>query len=276
MLSVAGSQLLFFGLALALAGATAGLLAGLFGVGGGTVIVPVLYEVFGFLEMPEDLRMPICIGTSLAVIVPTSISSFHAHHRRGAADMSVLRSWAIPIMVGVAAGSFLAHFVPAATFKIVFVLIAAVMVMHLIWKERFPLLGSELPNGHRLAGYGLSIGASASLMGVGGGILSNLIMSLYGRPIHEAIATSSGVGVLVSVAGTIGYMAAGWDKVGLPPLSLGFVSLLGALLLIPTSLLTARFGAALAHQLSKSRLEFAFAIYLTVISVRFMFSLIPA
>src|SRR4051794_2955686 len=152
MLSGAGSQLLFFGLALALAGATAGLLAGLFGVGGGTVIVPVLYEVFGFLEMPEDLRMPVCIGTSLAVIVPTSISSFHAHRRRGAADLSVLRSWAIPIIVGVAAGSFLAHFVPAATFKIVFVLIAAVMVMHLIWKERFPLLGSELPNGHRLAG----------------------------------------------------------------------------------------------------------------------------
>jgi uncharacterized protein len=276
MLSGAGSQLLLFGLALALAGATAGLLAGLFGVGGGTVIVPVLYEVFGFLDMPEDIRMPVCIGTSLAVIVPTSISSFHAHRQHGAANMSVLRSWAIPIMVGVAAGSFLAHFVPAATFKIVFVLIAVLMVLHLVWKERFPLLGSVLPSGRRLASYGLSIGASASLMGVGGGILSNLIMSLYGRPTHEAVATSSGVGVLVSVVGTIGYMAAGWDKVGLPPLSLGFVSLLGDLLLMPTSLLTERFGATLAHQLSKSRLEFAFALYLTIISVRFVFSLILA
>jgi uncharacterized membrane protein YfcA len=276
MNSDAALQLAILACLLAGAGAAAGMLAGLFGIGGGTVIVPVLYEVFGFFQVPDDVLMPLSIGTSLAVIVPTSFSSFWTHQQHGAVDMHVLRAWAFPIIFGVALGSFIARFASAATFQVVFVLIAMLTVARLLWSDSFPQLGSRLPRGRPLVGYGVAIGLSAALMGVGGGILSNLVMTLHGRSIHEGVATSSGVGVFVSVAGTLGYMMAGWDKIGLPPLSIGFVSVLGAVLLIPTSLIAASFGAQLAHLLPKKTLELAFAAYLAVISARFAVKLVWA
>jgi uncharacterized membrane protein YfcA len=234
--------------------------------------VPVLYEAFGWLGVPEETRMPLSIGTSLAVIIPTSFASFAAHHRRGAVDMRVLKAWAVPIIAGVAVGSILAHYATPLLFKLVFVGIALLTAARLMWSERLPRLGIDLPGGVPLAGYGVMIGASSSLMGIGGGLLGNVVMSLYGRPIHQAVATSSGIGVLVSLPGAIGYIAAGWDTTGLPPLSLGFVSVVALLLLMPTSVLTARWGVALAHQLSKPRLEQALACYLVLISIRFVIS----
>src|SRR5215216_1622935 len=256
------ADLVMLGCAVLVAGATAGVLAGLFGVGGGTVIVPVLYEAFGLAGVPDETRMPLCIGTSLAVIIPTSLSSFAAHHRRGAVDTSVLKTWALPILVGVVGGSILAHYAPAVLFKLVFIIIALLTAARLIWSERLPRLGLELPSGGPLAGYGVMIGASSSLMGIGGGLLGNIVMSMYGRPIHQTIATCSGIGLLVSLPGTLGYVAAGWNTTDLPPLSLGFVSLIALVLLTPTSVVTARWGVALAHQLTKRRLELALACYL--------------
>ena len=256
-----------------IAGATAGVLAGLFGVGGGTVIVPVLYEAFGWYGVSDEIRMPLSVGTSLAVIIPTSMSSFAAHQKRGAVDMGVLRAWALPVVIGVVAGSFIAHYAPAAAFKLIFIAVALVTVARLLWSDCLPQLGDDLPHGRPLAGYGITIGASASLMGIGGGLVSNMVMSLYGRPIHQAVATSSGIGVLVSLPGALGYMVAGWDRASLPPLSVGFVSLVAVLLLVPSSFVTARIGAALAHQLSKRLLEQTLAIYLLIISARFILTL---
>src|SRR5918998_32647 len=207
-------ELLTLACARLVAGATAGLLAGLFGVGCGTVIVPVLYEAFSWLAVPEEIRLPLCIGTSLAVIIPTSFSSFAAHHQRGAVDISVLRVWAGPIVAGVIAGSIVAHYAPALLFKLVFIGIALLTAARLIWSEQLPRLGPDLPSGGALAGYGVVIGTSSSLMGIGGGLLGNVVMSLYGRPIHQTIATSSGIGVLVSLPGAVGYVAAGWESTG--------------------------------------------------------------
>ena len=127
-----------------------------------------------------------------------------------------------------------------------------------------------------VAPYGLIIGASASLIGIGGGLLSNMVMTMHGRAIHQAVATSSGVGVMVSLPGALGYMASGWDKTGLPPYSLGFVSIAAVLLLMPASLITARIGARVAHSVSKHRLELAFAVYLILVSVQFSASLVVA
>jgi uncharacterized protein len=266
------SHLIFLAVILGAAGGLAGFLAGVFGVGGGTVVVPVLYEVFIVLGVPDELRMPLCAGTSLALIIPTSIASFTSHRKTDAVNVDLLRLWSVPIIVGVIGGTVLARYAPAAVFKAVFVLVALLTAVRLIFRDRFPTLGQDVPRRLRLP-YGLTIGLSASLIGIGGGILSNMIMTFHGRAIHESVATSAGVGVMVSIPGALGYMAAGWDRMGLPPFSVGFVSIAAVLALMPTSFLTARLGARVAHRVSKRRLELCFASYLIMVGGQFGLSL---
>jgi uncharacterized membrane protein YfcA len=260
-------------MALLVAGGLVGLLAGLFGIGGGTVIVPLLYEMFGWLSVPEDIRMPLCIGTSLAVIIPTSLSAFETHWKRGAVDVAILKFWILPLIVGVLVGIATAQYAPVAVFKIVFIVIALITAARLVWSKAFPVLAATPPHGAKMISYGVAIGASSSLAGIGGGLLANMLLTMHGTSLQRAIATSSGIGIVVSIPGTLGYAIAGWHHAGLPPLSLGFVSLMGLFLLIPTSLITARAGAALAHTLPKLVLERMFAAYLVVVSLRFALSL---
>ena len=233
------TQLLVLAIALLAAGAVVGFLAGVFGVGGGTVAVPILYQLFVWFSVPDDILMPLCAGTSLALIIPTSIASFTTHRRAAAIDVGLLKKWILPVVGGVLAGTILARYAPAALFKPVFVLIALATAARLVFPNCLPKLADDMLK-RFVAPYGLIIGASASLIGIGGGLLSNMVMTLHGRAIHQAVATSSGVGVMVSLPGAIGYMAAGWDMTGLPPYSVGFVSLAAVLLLMPASLLTAK------------------------------------
>jgi len=184
----------------------------------------------------------------------------------------LLRLWSVPIITGVLGGTVLARYAPAAVFKTVFVLVALLTAVRLIFRDRAPTLGQDVPRRLRLP-YGLTIGLSASLIGIGGGILSNMIMTFHGRAIHESVATSAGVGVMVSIPGALGYMAAGWDRMGLPPFSVGFVSIAAVLALMPTSFITARLGAYVAHHVSKRRLELYFASYLIVVGGQFGLSL---
>ncbi|MHC1550621.1 sulfite exporter TauE/SafE family protein [Phyllobacterium sp. K27] len=275
-------ELSFLVVGLLVAGAVTGLLAGLFGVGGGAVAVPVLYELFRFMDVPEEVRMPLCIGTSLAIIIPTSLRSFYAHKAKGAVDMTILRQWAVPVVLGVVLGSFVARYAPADLFKIVFVVVAGVSAIRLLFGNDQWRIADDLPAGWLMRSYGLLIGILSSLMGIGGGQLSNLFMTFYGRPIHQAVATSSGLGILISIPGTLGYMYAGWprasqfpDVVALQfPVAIGFVSLLGLALFIPTTVLTAPLGVRLAHSWSKSKLEIAFGIFLLLICLRFLASVL--
>lgn len=272
---VAIAQLVFLAVGLLVAGALTGLLAGVFGVGGGAIIVPVLYEMFRLQGIPEDIRMPLAVGTSLAVIIPTSIRSFRAHKAKGAVDLSILRIWAVPVVIGVIAGSIAARYAPADVFKAVFVLVAGASAIRLLFGRDSWRIGDDLPKGPLMRVYGLVIGVLSALMGIGGGQISNLFMTFYGRPIHQAVATSSGLGVLISIPGTLGYIYAGWPKMAvLPPLSLGYVSLIGAALLVPTSIWTAPLGVQIAHKLSKRKLEVAFGLFLSIICIRFLLGII--
>jgi uncharacterized membrane protein YfcA len=273
MAALALSQTAWLAAALAAAGACTGVLAGLFGVGGGTVVVPVLYEVFELYGVPDEIRMPLCVGTSLAVIVPTSISSFLAHYKKGAVDVGVLRLWIAPIVVGVCIGVFAASFAEPALFKIIFIVVSLFLAVRLLAGKDNWKLGDRLPSASGMSGYGLIIGSSASLMGIGGGLVANVVLSLYRFPIHAAVATASGVGLIVSIPGALGYVVAGWGQPGLPPLSLGYVSVIGFALLTPLSLVTVRYGVSLAHQLNKTQMEMALSAYLIFISVRFIASL---
>lgn len=275
------SELLELAALLVMTGALAGFLAGIFGIGGGAVLVPVLYECFRLAGVPLEVRMPLCIGTSLAIIIPTSIRSWQAHHKRGSVDMEILLKWAVPVLIGVIAGSVIARYAPEKLFKYVFVGVAWSAAARLLLGKENWRLGDEMPKGLFMKAYGFFIGLLSTLMGIGGGLFSNLLMTFYGRPIHQAIGTSAGLAVLISIPGAIGYIYAGWPAAArFPevaalqlPFAIGYISIIGALLVMPTSLLIAPLGVRVAHLMTKRKLEMAFGIYLLIVSSRFVVSL---
>jgi uncharacterized membrane protein YfcA len=279
-LSVA--EIVELALMLVAVGALSGFFAGIFGIGGGAILVPVFYECFRLAGVPLEVRMPLCIGTSLAIIIPTSISSFRAHYARGAVDMEILKRWWIPIVLGVLAGSLTARYAPERLFKIVFVCVAWSAAVRLLLARDNWKLGDDVPTGPLMRLYGFFIGLLSTLMGVGGGLFANLLMTFYGRPIHQAVATSSALAVLISIPGALGYVYAGWpaaarfpDIAALQlPFAIGYVSLIGAILVMPTSLLFAPFGVRVAHAMSKRTLEIAFGCYLFIVGGRFVISLL--
>ena len=274
ILGVPLSELLWLALAIVVGGVVTGLLAGLFGIGGGAVIVPVLYEVFRILDVPDTVRMQLCVGTSLAIIVPTTIQSYLTHRAKGLVVPGVLRLWALPAVLGVVCGAAIAYFAPAAVFKIAFVVIATFIATKFLFAGDRWNLGTELPSPLPMRLYGFIIGLTSSLMGVSGGSLSNIALTLYGKSIHQAVATSAGLGVPITIVGTLGYILAGLhDRALLPPFSLGFVSLIGVVIMAPVSSLAAPYGARLAHRLSRRTLEIAFSTFLLLISARFLVSL---
>jgi uncharacterized membrane protein YfcA len=257
------------------AGILVGILAGLFGIGGGAIIVPVLYEVFRAMEVPEDVRMQLCIGTSLAIIIPTTIRSYIEHKKKGAVIPHVVRLWALPAVAGVAIGSVIASFAPAAVFKIAFIIfISFISIKMLFGSDRWNL-DSELPGRMLLAFYGFITGLFSSLVGVSGGSVSNAVLTMHGQPMQRAVATSAGIGVPITIAGTLGYMVAGWSHMAqLPPLSIGFVSLIGFALMAPVSSYTASYGVRLAHWLPRRKLEIGFGCFLILVALRFILSLV--
>src|SRR5215467_5470475 len=275
------SELVELALLLVVVGALAGFLAGVFGIGGGAVLVPVFYECFRLAGVPLAARMPLCVGTSLAVIIPTSIRSFRAHYLKGAVDVEILKAWGIAILLGVLAGSVIARYAPERLFKYVFVCVAWTATARLWLARETWKLGDEMPKGFLMKVYGFAVGILATLMGVGGGLFSNLLMTFYGRPIHQAVATSSALAVLISIPGAIGYVYAGWPVAARfpsvaalqAPLAFGYVSLIGALVVMPTSLWTAPLGVQAAHAMSKRTLETAFGCYLLIVGGRFAISL---
>ena len=258
---------------LLLSGAAIGVLAGLFGVGGGAISVPVFYEAFLIQGNEPDIAMPVAVGTSLAMIVPTSIRSVRAHAAMGTVDVALLKAWVVPIIVGVALGSLLARHANASLFQTVFVFVAGVNAAKLLFAKGEWKLRDEMPGVMGTSLYGFMTGILAALMGIGAGAISNMILTLNGRSIHEAVSTSAGVGVLIAIPGTVGYILAGWGKPGLPFDAVGYVSVLALAFTVPTALLTARIGVSIAHGMSRDVLGRLFGVFLTLVCFRFLIAL---
>jgi uncharacterized membrane protein YfcA len=219
--------------------------------------------------------MQLCIGTSLAIIVPTALRSYRAHRAQGLVLPEVLRAWTAPAIVGVAVGSLAAAFAPGGLFEAAFAAIAGMIALKLLVGRDGWVLGDELPTGAVMRAYGFLVGVGSSLIGISGGSLVTIILTLYRKSIHQAVATASGLGVPITIAGTIGYVLAGLrHQAMLPPLSAGFVSAIGVALIAPLSSYVAPLGAHLAHRLPPRWLEVAFGLFLLMASARFVFSLL--
>ena len=269
------SELAWLALLIIAGGAVTGVLAGLFGIGGGGIIVPVLYEVFGLIHVPDDLRMQLCIGTSLAVIVPTTIRSYLAHKKKGAVIPEVMRLWSVFAVIAVVIGSWIASFAPGAVFKVAFVVFTIFISIKMLFIGDRWNVSNRLPGPALVALYGFIMGLVSSLVGVSGGAVSNAMLTLHGQPMQRAVATSAGIGVPITVVGAIGYAIAGWPHLAqLPPLSLGFISVIGFVLMAPVSSYTATYGVRLAHALPRRYLEIGFGLFLLAVSGRFVLTLV--
>ena len=259
-------------------GAVAGFLAGLLGVGGGIVIVPVRFTVLGAVGVDLDVRLHMAVGTSLATIIPTSIASVIAHHKRDAVDWLLFRIWWPGIIVGVVLGTWLATTkISGPGLALVFALIALIVAVDLIVRDRSKVDEQVVADQTHLWFYNAKaswvpaiIGALSSMMGIGGGTLSVPFLNAVGYPMHRAVATSAGFGLIIAIPATLGYVIGGWDVVGRPYASFGYVNALGFIIVAVTTVLTAPLGSRVAHALKPQTLRLLFSGFLFVTAARML------
>ncbi|MEL6292221.1 MAG: sulfite exporter TauE/SafE family protein [Pseudomonadota bacterium] len=263
--------LIGLGLALALAGCVTGFLAGLFGIGGGGIMVPILFEVFRYAGVDEAIRMHVAVGTALAAMIPTSLSSLRSHHARGNVDLGIIQRMALPVVAGVLVGSLIAKVSHSIVLTGIWIVFAILMAAKQFVGSKSWRLGDHVPRSRLLEVYGLGVGIISTLMSIGGGAYITTMMTLYGRPIQQAVGTSSGFGPMIALPGMIGFIWAGWSVAGTPPGSVGYVNLLGALAMVPMGVVFAPLGVRVASGMSRRHLEIGFGIFLVVVATKFVF-----
>lgn len=266
-------HLMLLAIALLAAGLVTGFLAGLLGVGGGAILVPILYETFRYLGVDEAVRMHMVLGTSLAVIVPTSLRSARGHWLKGAMEFAVIRRLGPWVALGVVLGVLTAKVASTAALKWVWVVAGSMMSAKMILGRDDWRLGDQLPRSLAIEATSVLIGFVSALMSIGGGMFVVSLLTLFAAPIHTAVATSSGFGPIISIPGVLGFAWAGLDAAGRPPFSIGYVNLLGAAIIIPASLMAVPYGVKVAHAIDKRRLELAFGIFLACVALRFLWTL---
>lgn len=269
-IGVSTQGLVLLALALAASGFVMGFLAGLFGIGGGAVLVPALYEAFRAIGVDHDVLMHLCLGTSLAVMVPTTITSFRSHRAKGAVDEAFLKRIAVWVVLGVVLGALIARVAPSRTLQWIWAVCGGLLAIKMALSRDEWVIAKEVPRGWATEAVALVIGLASTLMSIGGASIMVAFMTMFGRPLMPSISTSSGLGPLIAIPGTIGFIWAGWGAANLPPFSIGYVSLLGAALIIPVSVYAAPIGVRVGHGLPKRKMEIAFAAFLGLMSLRFL------
>ena len=247
-------------LAMLCAGLFAGFAAGIFGIGGGFVVVPALFVVLPLLGGTHDAIAHVAIGTSAATIIVTSIRSLLAHAKRGAVEFEVLKAWAPWIILGDGVGVLLAGHVDGRILTMIFAVGLFLMSLNfLLPKIGGKVISDTMPSGVARVGIAGGLGTFSALLGIGGGTIAIMVMTLCGRSIHRAIATASGIGTLIAIPSAIGF-------VGLPWGSLGYVNVPATLAIASMSILTAPVGVAVAHAMPAAPLKKVFGIYLIIIA----------
>jgi len=249
------------------AGLFAGFAAGIFGIGGGFVVVPALFVVLPLLGGTHEAIAHVAIGTSAATIIVTSIRSLLAHAKRGAVEFEVLKAWAPWIILGDGIGVLLAGHVDGRVLTMIFASGVFLMSLNfLLPKIGGKVISDEMPSGIARVGIAGGLGTFSALLGIGGGTIAIMVMTLCGRSIHRAIATASGIGTLIAIPSAIGFALIGFRETGLPWGSVGFVNMPATLAIASMSVLTAPLGVAAAHSLPAGLLKRIFGIYLVIIA----------
>lgn len=250
------------------AGVAGGVLAGLLGVGGGIVIVPALYFALGLTGMDPALTMQVAVGTSLATIVFTSLSSASGHYRKGAIDLSLLRMWGPAILVGVVIGGVLGGVLSGMIMVAVFCVTALVVSLDMILRRPSTDTVPRSFSRPVWAGLGVLAGAISAMMGIGGGTVCVPILNVLGYDIRKAVGTSAAIGFIIGLPGAVVYMITGWGQVGVPPFSVGYVNFLAAVVIIPLTTVFARVGVRLAHAIPPRALRLSFGVFLLLTALR--------
>lgn len=251
-------------------GAFAGVAAGLLGVGGGIILVPAFYYAFSSLGYESDSLMQICVATSLATIIVTSVRSVMSHHKKGAVEWSILRGWALGIAIGAALGVVLASGLKSQTLMLLFGVLGVTVGLYMAFGKSEWRLGDQMPRGLARIIVAPVVGFLSVLMGIGGGSFGVPLMSLYGRPIHNAVATAAGFGVIIAVPSTIGFLLSGWGDASAPPYTFGRVNLLAFGVIVSMTMLTAPIGVKLAHMMDPKPLKRVFAVFIIVMAANML------
>jgi uncharacterized membrane protein YfcA len=257
-------------LILAGTGCIAGVLAGLLGVGGGIIVVPVLFTMLGFIDVDMAVRMHLAVGTSLASIVLTSLVSARAHHKRGAVDVALLKSWGVWIFLGSISGVLIANAISGGALTVVFGVVALAVALYMALTSPDFRLRDRLPSGVEGWASGFSIGGLSAMMGIGGGTLCVPYFNAFGFPVHRAVGTAAAIGLIIATPAAIGFIVTGWGIPALLQASLGHVNLLGLALIAPFTTMFAPYGVKLAHFLSPKLLKRAFAFFLFVTAIKML------
>ena len=271
-MELSGTEIAALAGLLVLTGAIAGILAGLLGVGGGIVIVPVLFWVFEALDFPGETAMTVAVATSLATIVPTSISSARAHRAKGNLDETLLRRWAPFMFAGALVGGLLSFVLDGGDLRLVFGVIALVVALNMAIPGTLTLAAALPPSRWVQGALAGAIGVFSALMGIGGGTLSVPILSLFSFATHRAVGTAAAFGIVIAVPAVAGFIASGWSAPLRPPFSLGYVNLVAAAIIFPVTTLVAPLGARIAHALPAPQLKLAFALFLGLTALRMLWS----
>ncbi|MDG1882909.1 MAG: sulfite exporter TauE/SafE family protein, partial [Alphaproteobacteria bacterium] len=255
------SELLIYLAGLISTGIVAGLIAGLFGVGGGIVIVPILFWIFTSLNFPDEILMHMAIGSSLITIIPTSIASARAHYNRGSIDVDVLKKWGFGIFLGALLGGFSGKFFSANELKYVFAFIAFIVALNMFIKNPL-ILSNRLPKSKIINTFiSYIIGFMSSLMGVGAGTIGVPSLVALSIPIHRAIGTAAALGLFISIPATFGLAFSGFDVPNRPPMSIGYVNLIAFLIMFPLTVFFAPLGVKIAHLINQRMLKIIFGIF---------------
>ncbi|MCT4331868.1 sulfite exporter TauE/SafE family protein [Paracoccus sp. YLB-12] len=262
------SDLLLPTLTLLATGAFAGILAGLLGVGGGIVLVPAFLFVFTQAGFGGPDVMQMCLATSLATIIVTSLRSVMAHHRKAAVDWQILKGWAPGIGLGALVGVLTVGALRTATLQVIFAVLVVIIASYMAISRSHWRLSDQMPAGWRRIVISPFIGFFSVLLGIGGGSIGVPLMTLHGRPIHRAVATSAGFGVLIAVPSVAAFLLL--PVTNAPPWTVGSVNFPAFLVTICMTLITAPMGAALAHRTDAARLKRYFAIFLFLVALNML------
>ena len=259
---------------LAAAGLGSGFAAGLFGVGGGIVRIPLFIYMFPLFGISSDILMHLAVGTSLTLAIPSAIMASRAQHRAGNLDLDFLRSWVPGLILGVITGIIIMRFTSSSFLETVFAIVIAIAAIHMLFFTEKFRLGEKVPGGMKKSILSYPIGVVSMMMGVSGGTLTTPLLTAFNYPIHRCIALATAAGLFISVTGAGGSAINGLGAKGLPSFSLGFIDLTAVVIMVPTIMFAAPLGVKFANHLSQKRLKKIFAVFMVIVALDMIYGIL--